>query len=347
MNIKAVFSIIILMCGLAVPNMAYAGDLHAAAVSGDVALFNSLLDEGYDINETDSLLKRAPLHWAVFNNRLAIVNRLIEKKANLDSPEGVSGGTALFMAVSGEDGGYLDIVKALVAAGADPNIKQRAVSGGSAPLHAAARRGNLEILKTLIAAKNVDINIQETSVDTTGGVYKEVLDVTPLHAAAGCGRAAIVEALINAGADTTIKNKQGQTAAQLAAAMGKPDIVNLITKPAKPSKPATSTSTSTALPSNPPISTNTSTAPLSDPATSTNNPAVPLPDPAVNAPVNHTGDAPSPDSPDNKTNYWMIGGGVALAGAAAIMGAIKLYRLRSQKQPSSPDKDTQDNDDEF
>eukprot|EP00126_Sphaerothecum_destruens_P006692 Sdes_comp19485_c0_seq1m10973 len=105
------------------------------------------------------------------------------------------------------------------------------------PVHEAAKRGNLPFLEELIQA-NVSVNGIDKSGSVplhwaAGGGHVECVDVllnvptiqlnvqnklgdTPLHNAAWKGHAAIVEKLIMKNADTTLKNKEGHTAFQLA-----------------------------------------------------------------------------------------------------------------------------------
>jgi len=47
--------------------------------------------------------------------------------------------------------GHLDVVKLLLEHGADPNVKDNA---GNTPLHNAARRGRLDVVKLLLEYRN-------------------------------------------------------------------------------------------------------------------------------------------------------------------------------------------------
>lgn len=77
--------------------------------------------------------------------------------------------------------------------------------GGFSPLHWAARSGHLEIAVLLLDPKRkASINYQNKLLDT------------PLHLAAWGGHVAVVSLLLQHHANTTIKNKDGQTALQLA-----------------------------------------------------------------------------------------------------------------------------------
>ncbi|KAF7293983.1 hypothetical protein MKEN_01462100 [Mycena kentingensis (nom. inval.)] len=108
--------------------------------------------------------------------------------------------------------GSLDIVQALIAAGADVNLQ-----GGkySTALQAAAFAGALDIVQALIAAR-ADVNLQ-------GGKYG-----TALQAAAFAGSLDIVQALISARADVNLQGGWYSTALQAAAWAGSLDIVEAL-----------------------------------------------------------------------------------------------------------------------
>jgi hypothetical protein len=89
--------------------------------------------------------------------------------------------------------GYVDIVKALIAAGANLNREY----DHETPLIAAARNGHLDVIKALINA-GADVN-------------KSAYTNTALRAAAGRGYTGIVEALLKAGANVTHPDQPGFT----------------------------------------------------------------------------------------------------------------------------------------
>ncbi|EAY03713.1 ankyrin repeat protein, putative [Trichomonas vaginalis G3] len=71
---------------------------------------------------------------------------------------------------------------------------------GSTPLHAIAANGMVELLTEVLKKPGINVNVKTLS------------DNTPLHFAAINGNNKIIKILLAAGADTKIKNKQGQTA---------------------------------------------------------------------------------------------------------------------------------------
>ncbi|KAI9854055.1 MAG: hypothetical protein M1813_001567, partial [Trichoglossum hirsutum] len=109
-------------------------------------------------------------------------------------------------------GGHLEVVKSLLAAGADVNAA--APKYGPTALQAASEHGHLEIVKSLLAA-GADAN-------TTIPMYVR----TALQAASGRGDLDIVKSLLAAGADVNAAApKYGQTALQAASWRGHLDIV--------------------------------------------------------------------------------------------------------------------------
>jgi hypothetical protein len=92
--------------------------------------------------------------------------------------------------------GNIRMARILLAAGADPNIADH---DGWRPLHYAARRQNSEMLEIILEAK-ADINAR----DGRGNA--------PLHYAASNGRTDLIYILLARGADETLENQEGKTA---------------------------------------------------------------------------------------------------------------------------------------
>ena len=92
--------------------------------------------------------------------------------------------------------GHLDVIAALLAAGADVNDGLK--SWGMTPLHHASFRGHLDVVVALLAA-GADVNIIDS--------YER--NRTPLHDAIWGGHLDVVVALLAAGADVNAISTQG------------------------------------------------------------------------------------------------------------------------------------------
>ena len=98
------------------------------------------------------------------------------------------------------------------------SAKRATTSPETDALFRAARLGNADTVKSLLASPNVDIN----GVDADGN--------TALIEAARFGHDDVVEALLIARANVSAKNKQGKTALMLASEGGHDDCVRLLTQ---------------------------------------------------------------------------------------------------------------------
>src|SRR4051812_42557987 len=94
--------------------------LHRAAQYGDLVRVNELIERKYPLNRFDDLGK-TPLHYAVQDNRLEVVKRLIEAGANVNAhDERVIGNTPL--SDEARECTY-EMAKVLIDAGADPDSR--------------------------------------------------------------------------------------------------------------------------------------------------------------------------------------------------------------------------------
>lgn len=117
--------------------------------------------------------------------------------------------TALHLAA---ESGRIEIVDALLAAGADPGAKDH---HGVTPLHLAAMGGHLPAVEALLSA-SVPIDVQDD--------YRR----TPLTAAVDQRRASVVRFLLEAGADPNVAGNGGRRALDVAKEAGHSDLVALL-----------------------------------------------------------------------------------------------------------------------
>ncbi|ERF71929.1 hypothetical protein EPUS_06488 [Endocarpon pusillum Z07020] len=110
--------------------------------------------------------------------------------------------------------GHVEIVKALLGAGAElekPNIRQMT------PLYLAAQNGHATVVDCLLQ-KGADAN-------AIGGK-----DATPLHLAISTGNISIVKALLQAGAEVNASNRNGDAPVHMAVYAGRVDVVKELLK---------------------------------------------------------------------------------------------------------------------
>ena len=140
------------------------------------------------------------LHEAVRSSDTGRIKALLEAGADVNAPGKWLGFTPLHWA-AGLD--HVDVIKLLIANGAHVNARTTtlpplAVRTQETPLHVAARSDRLRAIEVLLDA-GADVNAQD------------FVDKTPLHAAFtnyNTHTAAIVQALVRAGADPNLRDKR-------------------------------------------------------------------------------------------------------------------------------------------
>ena len=160
----------------------------AAAYRSTSASLQALLDAGAEVEPPEGVrVRNAPLVLASMTGDLDNVNLLLRRGA-----KPVDGAFSEAMTF-----GYADVVRSLVKAGADTSFTG---SGGINALHWAAITNRSAIIPILVEAK-VPVN----AMDDNG--------YTPLMYAATIdfGDTDVLKALLNAGADKTIRNFEGRT----------------------------------------------------------------------------------------------------------------------------------------
>jgi ankyrin repeat protein len=175
--------------------------LSEACTNGDAALVRSLLKSGANPN-TPIATGEPPLMTCARSGSADAVRMLIEYGAAVNAKEPSEGQTALMWAAAER---HPDVVKAFIDAHAD--LKANTKHGFTA-IHFAAREGDVESIKLLLAA-GVDINFltyaegQANRITNFLGISKTVGDFgyTPLLVAVVRGRVETALWLLDHGAD--------------------------------------------------------------------------------------------------------------------------------------------------
>jgi ankyrin repeat protein len=173
----------------------YAG-LHAAAANGDVAEIERLAAAGERLNIQDSN-SRTPLHVAVYRKHHAAARALIRLGADPNALD-AQRYDILTIAATQNDVEMLNIA---LEGGANPRNVTTFVDGTA--LGTAAHLGHVEIVRILIAHK--------APLDHVNGRGWTALHEAVVLGNGGPNHIATVEALVKAGADPDIKDRQGAT----------------------------------------------------------------------------------------------------------------------------------------
>lgn len=194
-----------------------AGEIHIEAARGSTGRLQILLDKDPSLANKKDRDGSLPLQIAVEKGNKETVKILIDRGAGINAPDG-HGETALHKAAYY---GYNEILKLLIASGANPRVADDTFIvmeepvGNVTPLLLAIFRNHRETAELLIDG-GADIN----QADSLGR--------TPLHLAIIKGHKDIVEMLANKKADLNIRDKQGNSPLQWAANQGLKETVELL-----------------------------------------------------------------------------------------------------------------------
>lgn len=190
----------------------YAG-LHAAAANGDVAELERLVGEGEKVDIQDAR-SRTPLIVAAYRRHHKAAEALLRLGANPNARDS-DRFDMLAIAVSQND---MEMFKLALAHGANPG----AVSGpyDNTALISAAHLGHVEMVKALIEAK--------APLDRVNALGWTALIMAIVLGNGDKDHIATVEALVNANADTEIKDRAGMTALAHARARNYTDMIKIL-----------------------------------------------------------------------------------------------------------------------
>ncbi len=196
---------------------AYNG-LHAAAQTGDVAKIDRLEAAKADINARDSN-GRTPLHVAAFAGQREAIKALVRRGADLnlldkDRYDGVT-----IAAVANDE----ETLRVLLAQGASAKLVTSLYDGTA--LIAAAHLGHVGVVKQLIAAG--------APLDLVNNLHWTAAIEAVVLGDGGMRHQQTLRALIDAGANLQLTDRQGNTPLQLAKSRGYTEMVQMLARAGK------------------------------------------------------------------------------------------------------------------
>ena len=214
--------------------------LHIAAGRGNLALVQTLVKRGADLELKNRWGGWTPLHSAAGAGHTAVVAYLIQQGAKVEAP-GVYNQGILFTAAYQ---GHADVVRLLCAAGA--NV-EATTEWQQFPLIAAAEKGHTEVVKLLLDAgaginrtakggTALDAAVEGGHEDVTRLLLERGADLNasrdtyspPMHDAASRGSVRMIHILLDAGTDVNLFNERGDTALDWALSSGKHEAVKAL-----------------------------------------------------------------------------------------------------------------------
>jgi len=217
--------------------------IRAAAQSGEPSVVDLLLAHGADVNAVAPVDGTNALIMAAIRGNTAILQSLLDAGADVNATN-IQGATALHSAAQE---GHSESVALLLKVGADPHasgLKQQVT-----PLFLAAQGGHVPVMRALVEtgvdvnATNPDgytplhIAVLNDQSATTQYLIKAGANVrlkggddgyTPLHAAAIGSSKDATRVLLEAGADVNERSSSGVTALQIAESQRDKELVQLL-----------------------------------------------------------------------------------------------------------------------
>lgn len=194
--------------------VAYQG-LHAAAYLGDVARIEKLVSAKADVHARDRH-GRMPLHVAVFAKQRAAIRALVRAGANPDQLDSDRYDGVTIAAVADDE----ETLRLLLTLGASSKLVTSRYDGTA--LIAAAHLGHDGVVMQLIAAG--------APLDHVNNLHWTAVIESIVLGDGGARHKATLKALINAGANLQLTDRQGNTPMQLAKSRGYQDMVQMLEK---------------------------------------------------------------------------------------------------------------------
>ncbi len=192
----------------------YSG-LHAAAFKGDAATIERLAGTKANLNARDSY-GRTPLHVATFARQREAIRSLVKAGADLSLLESDRYDCVTIAAVANDD----ETLRVLLALGA--SAKQVTSRYDGTALIASAHLGHIGVVRQLIAAG--------APLDHVNNLHWTAVIEAVVLGDGGPRHQATVQALVDAGANLQLTDRQGNSPLQLARARDYPEMVAILEK---------------------------------------------------------------------------------------------------------------------
>lgn len=187
--------------------------LHAAAFSGNVAKIDKLAAAKADVNARDSR-GRTPLHVAAFAKQREAIRALAKAGAGIDLLENDRYDGVTIAAVADDE----ETLRVLLSLGA--SAKQVTSRYDGTALIAAAHLGHDGVVRQLIAAG--------APLDHVNNLHWTAVIEAIVLGDGGPRHQSTLKALIDAGANVQLKDRQGNTPLQLARSRGYTEMVRML-----------------------------------------------------------------------------------------------------------------------
>ncbi|WP_170384236.1 ankyrin repeat domain-containing protein [Ruegeria atlantica] len=170
--------------------------LFAAAHTGNVEMIQQLVAAGANVNARDSR-GRTPAHAAAFASKDEALRALAEAGADMNALEGQAYDVVTIAAVANDP----ELMTLAIALGNDPGLTTSPYEGTA--LIAAAHLGHVEIVRRLIAAG--------APLDHVNNLHWTAVIEAVVLGDGGPDHLAVLDALLAAGADRSLADRNGTT----------------------------------------------------------------------------------------------------------------------------------------
>ncbi|MEM8735955.1 MAG: ankyrin repeat domain-containing protein [Planctomycetota bacterium] len=218
--------------------------IFAPTFHGDVAKVKRILEEDESLVGIRDAKKLTPLHVAASRGQANVARLLLEHGADVNGPSDPGDWTPIVYAAYR---GHLEVTEVLIEHGADITAE------GGNPIHFAGQRKHKDVCRLLVQSGAVDelvdsgegdiLHLFRAAYSYDSETVREILDRRPeianaldvngrtaLHEACTQGDTKTVRVLLAGGVDTTIRDRDGKTAADRAESHRQKSVMRILEK---------------------------------------------------------------------------------------------------------------------